>query len=402
MRHSLLQVSQRAINRFLVVNCLREKRRLSRVELARELGLTPAAITRITSDLIQEGYIREGGPGNSNRGRKPILLELNTSAAYAIGIDLQHLDRLHAALVNLDCERLWRVERSIPETSLPTLVTQIQEAVEELTRIAGVAREAIFGVGVSFPGIVDYETGSVVLAANLNWENVPLRAHIQEALGMLTFLDNESNAAALGEYWYGQADVPSDFVYISVGTGIGSGLILGGRVYRGDQGTAGELGHMIVQPDGPMCRCGARGCLEAVAAEPAVLSWLVAEMEKEASSRISPPKRPREIYEAANANDPLACQAVRRMGRYLGIGVTNLINLLNPGTVIIGGSVWCVIDLLLEETRRTVAENAVTAQARGTRIIPSTLEADSALVGAAALVLEEVFQAPVFQPAGAN
>ena len=399
MRRNTLRMSQRDINRFLVVNCLREKRQLSRIDLARELGLTPAAITHITSDLIREGYIRESGSGRSSRGRKPVLLELNSSAAYAIGVDLQHLDRLSASIVNLECELLWRVERSIPETNLSAIVAEIQLAVEELLAVANLPREAIFGVGISFPGIVDYESGTVILAANLDWENVPLRSRIQQSLGMLTYVDNESNVAALGEYWYGRNHKQQDFVYISVGRGIGSGLILGGEVYRGIQGAAGEFGHMIVQPNGPLCRCGARGCLEAFVAEPAVLTWVASQLQGEKPGHMSAaPQRPRELYEAANAGDPLAAEAIRYMGHYLGIGIASLINLLNPESVIIGGSVWRVIDLLLEQVRRTVADNVVTAKGKETQIIPSSLGADTAMVGAATLVLEEVFQAPIFQP----
>lgn len=398
MRPYITHVSRRDINRFLVINSLRQKRLLSRVDLARQLGLTPAAITHITSELIEEGYIREHGPTVSSRGRRPVLLELNSSAAYAIGVDLQHLNRLGAAIVNLECESLYQVERPIPETTIAAITTEIRAAVEELLAATRVPRQAIFGVGVSFPGIVDYETGTVLRATSIGWENVPLRTQIQPALDLPVYLDNESNVAALGEYWFGQADIPQDFVFISVGRGIGSGLMMAGQLHRGIHGSAGEFGHMIMEPGGPVCRCGARGCLEALISEPAVLAWVKAQMQQGRTFQLEhPPRRPRELYEAANAGDALAREAVQLMGRYLGLAISNLINFFNPEAVVIGGNVWHVSQLLLQEVRQTVSAHAITTSARKTRIIPSSLGADTAIIGAATLVLEEMFQAPVFQ-----
>lgn len=398
MRPYLTQVSRRDINRFLVINSLRQKRLLSRVDLSRQLGLTPAAITHITSELIEEGYIREHGPTTSSRGRRPVLLELSSSAAYAIGIDLQHLNRLGAAIVNLECESLYQVERPIPETTTAAITGEIRAAVNELLAASLIPRQAIFGVGISFPGIVDYEAGTVLRATSIGWENVPLRTQIQQALDLPVYLDNESNVAALGEYWYGQADVPPDFVFISVGRGVGSGLMMAGQLHRGIHGSAGEFGHMIMEPGGPVCRCGARGCLEAFISEPAILAWVEAQVKQGRPFQLEhPPRRPRELYEAANKGDPLAREAVQLMGHYLGLAISNLVNFFNPGAVVIGGNVWRVSQLLLQEVRQTVSAHAITASARKTRIVPSSLGPDTAIIGAATLVLEEMFQAPVFQ-----
>jgi glucokinase-like ROK family protein len=370
------------------------------VAIARQLGLTPAAITHITSELIEEGYIRESGPGTSQRGRKPVLLELNGSAAYVVAVEFQHLDRVGVAIVNLDCEPLWREERPLPDTSPPALVNEIRAALDSLLITSGLPREAIFGVGVSVPGIVDYETGTVILAANLDWENVPLQQLVEQTLGFTTYIDNDANVAALGEYWYGKADTREDFIYISVTRGIGSGLIMNGQLYRGCGGVAGEFGHIVVETDGPLCRCGAQGCLETFVAEPAILRWVTTQMKAGRTTEMQEcPKRPSELYIAATRGDPLAIAAIKLMGHYLGLGIVSLINVLNPKTVIVGGNVWRVFDLLIDEIRSTVSHNALTDKTRNTPIIAASLGADTDLVGAATLVLEEMFQAPLFNPA---
>jgi glucokinase-like ROK family protein len=392
------RVSRREVNRFLIVNCLRKKRRLSRVDLARELGLTASAISNITSDLIREGYIRECGVGTSPRGRKPVLLELRSSVAHAIGIDLEHLDRVDVSVVDLECNPLVSVERPISRTDPDYVVTEIAAAVDELLGTSGIPRRDVFGVGVGVPGIVDYETGVVIRSTNLGWDNTPLRAMIERAISLSTYIDNGANIAALGEYWYGDLDTRRDFAYVSVGRGIGSGLVIDGKVYRGRYGSAGEFGHVIVAPNGAKCPCGTRGCLEAYAAEPAVLKWVAHRFEEVHPGRgAGAPEHARELYEAANSGDDVALEAIHMMGRYLGIGITSLINLLSPETVVLGGHVWRVMDLLLEEIRRTVAENAITLHGRSTNIVASSLGADTGIVGAATLVLEEVFRAPVFK-----
>jgi glucokinase-like ROK family protein len=396
---SLPKISRRDINRFLIVNCLRKNCRLSRIELSRQLGLTAAAITYIVSDLIKEGFVRECGLGTSSRGRKPTYLELNSSAAYAIGVDLTRFDRIDASIVNLDCQPLWSAERPMLETRPAAMVTGIEAVVDDLVAMSGIPRHAIFGVGVCLPDIVDHESGIVLGAYNPDWVGVKLGEQIQQVLGLRTYVDNDANIAALGEYWYGDLEERQDFVYVAVAHGVGSGIITGGQVYRGANGSASQFGHIIIQSDdGPRCRCGARGCLEALASEPAILAWVTCQLQAGRTSCMqSPPQQPRELYDAANAGDPLACEAIRVMGHYLGIGITNIINLLNPKAVIIGGRVWRVIDLLLDEVRRTVVANAATIKGRQTSIVSSSLGATTGIVGAATLVLEEVFRVPVFE-----
>ncbi len=260
---------------------------------------------------------------------------------------------------------------------------------------AGVQRTDIAGIGVGAPGPLDPGTGVVFEPPNLQgWRDVPLRDFMQRAIGINTFVENDANAAALGEAWVGAGVGARDLIYITVSTGIGGGLILNGELYHGITGTAGEIGHMTVEPDGPLCHCGRRGHLEGVAAGPAIAR--MAEEAVRAGRATSLSALPAggitaaTVAEAAMAGDAVAREVYARAARYIGLAVASLVNVLNPEMIIIGGGVSKVGDVLFEPVRSIVRERAFERPAAAAKIVPAALGDDVGVIGAAAVVYRAV------------
>jgi glucokinase len=277
---------------------------------------------------------------------------------------------------------------------------EILEALFELSETsidrAGAKWRDLGAVGVSFGGPVDYPQGRTVTCHHLpGWEAVPLRDLVSERAGLPVVMDNDANAAALGEATFGAARGCEHVLYLTVSTGIGGGLVLGGRVYRGANSMAGEIGHTLVAPDGPECTCGRRGCLEAVAAGPGI-----ARAAREALAAGEPsalqdiPQREitaKHVAEAA-ASDALAARVMAQAGECLGLGIAGAVNLINPQIVVIGGGVAEAGEVLLAPVRESVRQHAVAESVRDLRIVAGELRERGGLLGAAALALTETAQ----------
>jgi glucokinase len=274
--------------------------------------------------------------------------------------------------------------------ALPAEVLALQFALaERALEEAGLAYRDLSGVGVSFGGPVDFPSGKTVTCHHLiGWENLPLRDLIAARTGLPTVMDNDANAAALGETVFGAAKGCEHVLYVTVSTGIGAGLVLNGTLHRGANSMAGELGHTLVAPRGPECTCGRRGCLEAVAAGPAIaLAARKALAKGEASAmRAFKPKEitARHVAEAAS-DDPLAAAIMEQAGEYLGLAIAGAVNLVNPEMVVIGGGVSQAGECLLKPLRKAVKRNAVPESVHDLRIVPAALGLRSALFGAGAL-----------------
>jgi glucokinase len=258
---------------------------------------------------------------------------------------------------------------------------------------AGVEVGDIGAVGVGAPGPSDPVAGVVFEPPNLaGWQDVPLAEMLAGRLGISTYVENDANAAALGERWAGAGHGLDDIIYITVSTGIGGGLILGGRLYHGVSGTAGEIGHMVIVPGGPPCPCGRRGCLEAVASGTAIAREARALVESGRATALSLVPRESltaaEVARAAREGDAASREIFARAAAYVGTGVTNLVNLLNPAMVIIGGGVAKAGDLLLAPVRRIVLDEAFERPAAAVQIVPAALGDASGAIGAAAVAIE--------------
>lgn len=280
------------------------------------------------------------------------------------------------------------------EAAPEQIIDDLFRAAQEAMARAGKGWGDVGAVGVSFGGPVDFPAGRTVTCHHLRgWEGIPLRDIVAERSGLPAIMDNDANAAALGEAAFGAARGFAHVLYLTVSTGIGGGLTLDGRVHRGANSMAGEIGHTLVAPDGPLCTCGRRGCLEAVAAGPAIARAAREALDAGQQSSLSSLPRAdvtaKQVAEAA-PTDGLAARIMARAGEVLGIAIAGAVNLVNPDIVVIGGGVSAAGDVLFRPLRQAVVRHAVPASTRGLRIVPGELGQSGALLGAAALARDLV------------
>jgi glucokinase len=301
-----------------------------------------------------------------------------------------------------------RAARCRPDAQIETRVALLTQAFEGPEKVLARLRDAIQQVwptrgkvaalSIAAPGPLDSKRGVVLFAPNLpGWKDVPLRDHLLEAFGVPTLVANDANLAALGEYRFGAGQGVDDLVYLTISTGIGGGIILGGRLFEGGQGLGGEIGHIVVEAEGPgpLCSCGSRGCLETMASGPAIARAARAALEEGGSSTL--PERvggdleqitAQEVAEAARDGDELARRALARAGFYIGTALVSLMYLLNPALFIIGGSVVKAGQFLFQPIEERVRSCASEVYWRNTPILPAKLGDDVGLMGALALALE--------------
>jgi glucokinase len=275
------------------------------------------------------------------------------------------------------------------------VVAVIVDSVRALCRRAGQEMGALRGLGVGAPGPMDPVSGVVFEPPNLpGWRDVPLGSLLSAEVGLPVFVENDANAAALAERWAGAGVGVDDLVYVTVSTGIGGGLILGGRLYHGAAGTAGEVGHMVIEPGGPRCNCGRLGCLEALASGPSIAREAraaVAAGRPTVLAAIAPQALDAAaVARAALDGDPVAREIYARAATALGIGITNLVNLLSPAMVILGGGVTRAGELIFAPVRRIVRQEAFERPGSAVQIVPAALGEDVGAIGAAAVARERL------------
>ena len=368
----------RDYNRGLVVNLLRTEGPMSRADLARRTGLAPSALTQRIRDLIDEGLVTEAGKKESSTGRPPTLVSFNPDYASAIGVKIERT-RLRAARVNLAGEVCARYEADFDPSPEPSeIISLVEKAAEHLNG----AR--ILGVGISISGFVDTINGIDIYSPILGWENVALAEPLEDRLDLPVHLENDVNALTLAESWHGAGADYRNFVCLTVGEGIGAGVVVGGSLYRGAFGGAGEAGHMMIDPSGPKCRCGERGCLEVFASD----QFLKREALRLGYTDIE------QLERAAREQNAQAIGVFEQMGHYLGIGAKNLVNLLNPQAIVLGGERMEASDLFWPAFETEVREHSFAEAAKDLEIVPALLGEDGFLIGAATIVAAEFFRLP--------
>ncbi|MCB0181643.1 MAG: ROK family transcriptional regulator [Anaerolineae bacterium] len=379
----------RQMNRSAILQLIREQGPISRVDLARLSNLTPATAFSIVEELVELGLVQESGIGDSAGGRKPKLFKFNPNAFAAVGVDLR-VDRLIAVVTDLDARPVARIVHTYQgDIDGEEGARLISAAAQEVIRRSGMPFEALVGLGISVPGIIDTENGVVVKAVNLGWEQVPLRELLSEHLTLPTHIVDVSAALAVGETHFGAGQGARNLICINIGSGIGSGIVIGEQLYWGADGVAGEIGHMTVDEDGPQCRCGNYGCLERLAARPAIIERAIKGLKQGAVSSIRSLVDDRleevtvqTVVTAANDGDEFARGILNETGRYLGMGIANVVNFLNPEIVIVGGGVTETAgETLLEPLRQTVKMRAFDIHARRVRIVPAQLGIDASAIG---------------------
>jgi predicted NBD/HSP70 family sugar kinase len=364
------QALVKKINKSIVLHTIRRNSPLSRAKVSEMTGLNKATVSNLVAELCAQELVTEVGPGQSSGGRKPLMLHFNSMAGSVIGIELR-VKQLTAVLCDLSGGILFESDFSLDNHALPYVLERMKKTISDLIDKAPESPYGIVGIGVGVPGMVD-ENGVVLFAPNLGWEMVDLRGILEAEFAVPVTIDNEANAGAQGELNFGAAKDVRHLLYISAGSGIGSGIIIGGELYKGARGYAGETGHMTIEAQGKPCSCGSRGCWELYASEKTY----------DHSEFSLPAHTTQELVRYAAAGQEDALRHFSSMGEYLGIGVTNLINSFNPELIVIGGALSEAEAWLGEPLRRVVAERTLPYHKQQLEITFSKLGSRGTMIGA--------------------
>jgi predicted NBD/HSP70 family sugar kinase/DNA-binding transcriptional ArsR family regulator len=382
--------SLRRLNRLRVIRALRDEGQISRADIARRTGLSRSTVSSLVADLQADGLVVErpepGLAHGAQGGRPPILLSFDASAGAAVGIDFGH-SHLRVAVSDLASTIL--AERSRPldtDHDAQEGLDAAAELVAQALADAGVDRSAVIGAGMGLPGPIEQGDGTVGSSAILpGWIGMTAETEMRRRLEIPVMVDNDANLGALAEAAFGAGRDAGDLIYLKVSSGIGAGLILNGRLYRGSGGLAGELGHVLVDPDGVVCRCGNRGCLETVAATGALVDLLRRSHGEDFTVE--------GMLDGAAAGDVGCRRVIQDAGRALGQVVATLLNVLNPELLVLGGDLAAAGELLLDGVRESVARAALPEASRGAQVVVGVLGDRAQVLGALALVVSEADRA---------
>src|SRR3954453_4276815 len=387
----------RRLNRLRVIHALRDEGLISRAEIARRTGLSRSTVSSLVSELQADGLVVErpqpAAAHGDQGGRPPILLSFDASAGVAVGIDFDH-HHLRVAVSDLSSRILAERELGLDTDHLAH--EGLDAAADLVTQVlaeAGLDHSRVIGAGMCLPGPIHRPTGVVGSTAILpGWVGVAAADEMRRRLDLPILVDNDANLAALAEAAFGAGRDAKDLVYLMISSGIGAGLVLNGRLYRGAEGLAGELGHVLVDAGGPVCRCGNRGCLETVAGTDALAELLRRSHGEGLDGRT--------IVRLAREGD-LGCRRVLGdAGRAIGKAAAMLVNVLNPELLIVGGDLSEAGDLLLDGVRESLNRSALPTAAQAATVVAGTLGDRAEVLGAIALVLSEADRDHPIAPVG--
>lgn len=388
----------KSLNRTLILNIIRKDGPISRAEIAKLAKLTPPTVTNIVQELLGTRLVKEREMGASTGGRKPILLTVNAESFYVIGLDvgIRHL-RIVAADLNAAIKN--EIDVVIPdgvkkEELLQLLIDQIHVMINK----ENISKAQIIGIGIGMHGVVDAKEGIALYAPNLDLKDIPIKAALEKEFQLPVKVENDAKALALGEKWFGYGINLQNMICLNVGNGIGAGIIIDGKLFNGKNGIAGEIGHTAIDLNGPKCSCGNYGCLQALAAGDAIREQALTKINRGKKSKIVELVNGnlakidgKIVYGAAILGDELAKEVLQQSGRYLGVGIANLINVMNPELVVISGGVSKAGQFILEPIRAIVAARVLNEDAKKTDIFISKLGDHGTVIGALTLVLAELF-----------
>ena len=386
-------------NSKLVMDVIRRRKNISRTELAKRIGMTQASVTNIVNDLIQRGFLIETGEAESNGGRRPILLDINPNAGYVVGVNLT-ATALCCIVTDFSANILISENEDVEvERGVHAILDQVIELAKRCIAASGVSKDKILGVGIVSAGPYDYESGVMINPPNFKgWDNVHIKEIVSSALELPVLFEKETPAAALAEYWFGDASRARSLFLISIfDVGIGGSLVLDGRVYHGFKGGAAEIGHMTIDPAGKQCACGNFGCLETMADGHATtehyrraLKLDHLEMQKLGVDDISKVDL-HFLQQRAAQGDELCVRELERSANYIGIALQNVIQMYSPDTIVMAGEFVDNSNLLSERIIRTVKGRHYFSHMPEIKIYRSRLGATIFPLGGVALVLQKYF-----------
>jgi glucokinase-like ROK family protein len=403
------QMWVRERNLAIVLNYLWEANRpVSRTHLVQVSGLNKSTVGSLLAQLQSWGFVRENGVSEPRPGRPGALIDMNPEAGRLIGAEIG-VGFVSAVVTDLTARVIWCrkietfMDRETPATpqDQAQVLKQAENLVQEAIQQATAGETRLFGIGLGVPGLVDHATGTLLFAPNLKWSNVPLRDMWRKRFGVPVVVENEAKAATLGEWMLGVARQVDNFIYLSAGVGLGGGLMIDGRLYGGRGGFAGEVGHMTLEPDGPPCNCGSRGCWEVLIGPTAIIQRVrQAVVEGHAANLLAlcggdvEAIRMEHVLQAAEQGEPAVLNTLDEVGHYLGIGIANLINTFNPNLVVLGGVLSLAGPYILPRAQQEVNARALDVARKGVEITLSAFKFDACVMGGAALILHEILNNP--------
>ncbi len=387
----------KSLNKSIILNKIRINGPISRAQISKDTQLTPPTVGTIVKELIEQGLVKESTQGISQGGRKPTMLVINSTEFYIIGIDAGPKD-IKFVLSDLSGKLVDRQIIAIQAgLSNEKFLTILKEGIYEMMDENHQHKEKIIGVGVAMHGVVDIETGTSLFAPNLHLRDIPIKQALEAEFEFVVKVENDARSMALGEAWFGDSVALDSMMTVNIGRGVGAGLIVNGKLYHGAYDIAGEIGHMTIDIHGQLCECGNHGCLQTFASGPALAERALQALEQnEQSSLTQWTKDGSEltgevIYQEAINGDEFAKKILEETGMYIGVGLTNLIHIINPSKVIIGGGVSNAGEFILNSIQSTIEKRALTAQAKKTEVVISSLRENATVLGAVALLLVELF-----------
>lgn len=384
------------LNRSIILRTIRHYGPISRSEIAKKNKISPTTVTAAVKELICQGLAHEDGVGVSTGGRKPILVRFSSDSKFIIAVAITN-SSIKIAEMNLEAkvrrQKVFPVYNLTGKLVIDYLLKSIGQFLKEYSDLT-----KCIGISIISPGIIDVEKGIIYENTKLKLKNIPLKEMVEKQFKLKTWLENDANAIALAEKRFGAYRKFKNLIYITIGDGVGAGIIVNGSIFRGCRGGAGEVGHTSIDRNGIPCDCGNTGCLENYVSWPAICSkvlssvaqgkpTMMSELVKGDISQITP-----SIFrDALKKNDQLAKEIMKDTAAYLATGMVNLVNLLNPDIIILGGKVAYDNQFLLSQVKKLVFQKALNILTDKLEICPTSLEKDFRIIAAATIPLQEIF-----------
>jgi glucokinase-like ROK family protein len=385
LRRKIMTWNQQLVkmkNKSRVLQTIIDQSPISRADISQHLGLTKGTVSSLVNELIEEKICSETGPGKSSGGRRPVMLLFNEKAGYAIGIDLG-VNYILGVMTDLSGNIVSENLKHMNSMRYEETILVIKEIIQSLLDSTPESPYGVIGIGIGVPGIVNKEGSNILLAPNLGWTDIKLKAEIETEFHLPVIIDNEANAGAYGEKRFGAGKNFENLIYVSAGIGIGVGFILQNSLYRGAEGFSGEMGHMVIDIDGKECRCGSKGCWELYASEQALLN-----QAKNSQSISKRDDLNLESLVVMAEEDEEVKDLFRQIGRSLGIGINNIINTFNPEQIIIGNRLAIAKELLLDSIMEVVVNRSLRFNQQNLNITFADLSIYSTALGASAYATE--------------
>jgi glucokinase-like ROK family protein len=395
------QALVREINLSVIMNHLRTNAPISRAALAETTGLNKTTVSSLVNELIERQFVHEIGLATPSSGRPAIQLKLNPTAGFIVSCEIGTYYIL-VICTDFSPKIIWRYQEQMDLTLgqhaiLKRMLAILNQAIEAGCSACG----SLLGITVGVPGLVDQATGALLFAPNLGWKDVQIRSLLQESFNVPLFVDNEANIAALGEHYFGAAQGFEEVLYISAGVGLGGGIVHGGRVFSGVTGVSAEFGHMTLDPDGEICKCGNQGCWETQVSQKALFRHVWRRIDQGEVSRLFEMTAGSRasltvplIVDAARLGDAVALNALEIIGRHLGIGIASLVNALNPELVVFGGILSLAGEFLMPVIEKEVERRALKWNREAMQLVLARHASDACVMGGVAAVYQAILAQP--------